>query len=57
MRLHYDCPRDDEEVENAATQIVQVLLSSGITYKKASWALERAKTLLEETKPVKQGNL
>lgn len=53
MKLSYDCPSNDEEVENAATQIVQVLLSSGVTYKKASWALERAKMLLDETKPTK----
>lgn len=53
MKLSYDCPRGDEEVEIVANQIVQVLLSSGATYKKAAWALERAQTLLEETKPIK----
>ena len=53
MRWDYDCPVDDEEITGTAEKIVQLLLSSGVTYKKATWALEKAKLLLDETKPVK----
>lgn len=54
IKWSYDCPVSDEEIEGVAEEIVQLLLSKGMTYKKASWALERAKMLLEETKPVKE---
>ena len=51
MRLPYSLATPDEGTKELASKIVQLLVASKLTYKKASEVLETAQTLLEETKP------
>ena len=53
MKLPYRLPEKDEQVKALAEQILQVILSSGCTYRKADDALTEAQSmLLEHTHPV-----
>lgn len=53
MKLSYRLPENDEQVTALAEQILQVILSSGCTYRKADDALTKAQSmLLEQTHPV-----
>ena len=51
MKLPYCVEEFDPETERAARSVVELLLESKLTYKKSIQALERAQTLLGETKP------
>lgn len=51
MRLPYGMPTPDEATKEIASKFVQLLVDSGLTYKKASETLETAQTLLDETIP------
>ncbi len=51
MRLPYGMPTPDEATKEIASEIVQLLVDSGLTYKKASETLATAQTLLDETTP------
>ena len=53
MKLPYRRPENDEQVTALAEQILQVILASGCTYRKADDALTEAQNmLLERTSPV-----
>lgn len=51
MRMSYQIVPRDQETQETARKIVDMLVDSGLTYEKASEALEEAQTLLGKTKP------
>ena len=51
MRMSYQIVPRDQETQETARKIVDILVDSGLTYEKASEALEEAQTLLGKTKP------
>lgn len=51
MRMSYQIVPRDQETQKTARKIVDMLVDSGLTYEKASEALEEAQTLLGKTKP------
>ena len=53
MRLPYRIPESDEETIALASKIVELIISSGLSYRQASAALEKAQeVLLSTTKPI-----
>ena len=51
MRMSYQIVPRDQETQETARKIVDILVDSSLTYEKASEALEEAQTLLGKTKP------